>query len=119
MKVVFLLLVLVLAGCSATTIQPVGLLNGAPKATLYYGSPDQPRTPHEVSIEPLTAVMSRASWTSTSYISKGGFWLRYPGGREFFFAVGFDFFRERGVPGSFMIRAEDREAYAAILAAVR
>lgn len=102
------LLMVVLSGCSSIRVQPIGLLTDYRTAIFYSVSretppPDAP----QVSVEKLMPILARATWTNKRPLGKGGFWLRFPNGRELCVEIGFEFFTERGVHGAFLIRSED------------
>jgi hypothetical protein len=113
------LLSVVFLGCATTQVQPISLLSAETDAKAFDGTPEKPRNERDVSVDALTKIMARATWTNRSLISKGGFWLRYRNGRQFFFAIGFDFFRETGVPGVFLIRPEDKASFNQVIAEIR
>lgn len=110
---------LALSGCSTTRVKPISLLSEYSKATFYQDVPSPPRETREVAVDQLTPILARATWTNKTYIHKGGFWLRFPNGRELFVPIAFEFFRERDVPGTFLIRPEDFAVYRRAVEQVR
>jgi hypothetical protein len=108
-----------LAGCSTVRVRPISLLSDYRTAELRQdrAAPDQ--AGRNVDVSALTPILARATWTNDSFFSKGGHWLRYPDGRELFMPSGFEFFRERGVPGSFLIQKEDVAGYQKAMEAIR
>jgi hypothetical protein len=102
------LLLVALCGCSSIRVQPIGLLSEYSTATVYpswVAAP--PADAREVSVERLLPLLANATWTSKRHIGKGGYRLRFPNGRELRLEIGFEFFTERGVPGTFLIRSQD------------
>ena len=62
-------------------------------------------------ISPIAEILASADWTSKTFIRKGSWRLRTAEGRDILLSYYGSFFEVVGVSGSFLIRAEHKEAY--------
>lgn len=112
---VYFLLMNVLSACTcfSTCIVPALSLNEIESASAFGWIDDGTRENlGEVEVKSLFSMMSRATWISnTIAFHKGSTDLRLSDGRVFLISTAGPFFEVEGVPGYYLIKVEDVEAF--------
>ena len=119
MKLLTLLSLIVMCGCSTVRVEPLALLQGQTEAILFTSRQPEEGSGRKVSVVGLPEILSRATWVEGRPFHKGGSWVRFTDGHEVFIPVAFEFVFVKGVPGYFEIRKEDYEHYHQIVQRIR
>ena len=101
---------LLCAGCDESVPSNYELASSKSIA-LYDSDYTEPEFIGTVDLSPISESLARADWTSKNFMWKGSWRLRTNSGKEIMLSYYGSFFRIIGVPGNFVIRDEDKEAY--------
>ena len=105
-----ILLCLALAGCENRVPSNYDLAS-ASSVALYDSSYTDAEFVGKIDATGISAILARADWTSKEFIGKGSWRLRTGGGKMVMLSYYGTFFQVVGVPGSFLIKEEDKQAY--------
>lgn len=108
--IVSLLFCLAFSGCEDRVPSNYDLAS-AGKVALYDSNYTESEFVGEIDASAISEILARADWTSKQFIGKGSWRLRTLDGKMIMLSYYGTFFQVVGVPGSFLIKEEDKQAY--------